>query len=102
MAEIEVQKTLDQEALEKIIEIKRTSKEQIKKVKKELKQQKLEQKNKGKVVPLSKAATFPHRFLVPSRCWNKNSAPLRDNNGALSSKRHLSFRLLTHPFSSNF
>ena len=56
MAEIEVQKTLDQEALEKIIEIKRTSKEQIKKVKKELKQQKLEQKNKGKVVPLSKAA----------------------------------------------
>jgi len=56
MAEIEVQKTPDQEALEKIIEIKRTSKEQIKKVKKELKQQKLEQKNKGKVVPLSKAA----------------------------------------------
>ena len=56
MAEIEVQKTIDQEALEKIIEIKRTSKEQIKKVKQELKQQKLEQKNKGKVVPLTKAA----------------------------------------------
>ena len=47
MAEIEVQKTPDQEALEKIIEIKRASREQIKKVKEELKQQKLEQKNKN-------------------------------------------------------
>lgn len=55
MAEIEIQKTPDQEALEKIIEIKRASREQIKKVKQELKQQKLEQKNKGKVVPVSKA-----------------------------------------------
>ena len=55
MAEIEIQKTPDQEALEKIIEIKRASREQIKKVKEELKQQKLEQKNKGKVVPVSKA-----------------------------------------------
>jgi hemolysin III len=55
MAEFDVQKTPDQEALEKIIEIKRVSREQIKQVKNQLKQQKLEQKNKGKDVSLSKA-----------------------------------------------
>ena len=64
MAEFEVQKTPDQEALEKIIEIKRASKEQIKKVKQELKQKKLEQKNKGKVVSLSKADKLEKKQLL--------------------------------------
>ena len=61
MAEFDVQKTPDQEALEKIIEIKRVSRDQIKQVKNQLKQQKLEQKNKGKDVSLSKAESviFP-------------------------------------------
>ena len=64
MAEFKVQKTPDQEALEKIIEIKRASKEQIKKVKQELKQKKLEQKNKGKVVSLSKADKLEKKQLL--------------------------------------
>ena len=64
MAEFEVQKTPDQEALEKIIEIKRSSKEQIKKVKQELKQKKLEQKNSGKVVSLSKADKLEKKQLL--------------------------------------
>ena len=54
MAEIEVQKTPDQEALEKIIEIRRASREQIKKIRRDLKQQKKEEKNKGKPAPLSR------------------------------------------------
>ena len=46
MAEIEIQKTPDQEALEKIIEIRRASREQIKKIRRDLKQQKKAEKSK--------------------------------------------------------
>ena len=62
MAEIEVQKTPDQEALEKIIEIRRASREQIKKIRRDLKQQKKAEKSKGKPRRIPRSGR-PHRRL---------------------------------------